>query len=104
VGPKVALLESIVAQSKCYATITSDNIGARMTKDATMTLGHIITTTYVMCLEEYLWNVSVLQRVHLSNLLIIEVGIRLIAIVATGFNSQNYKALHNFACCSFSSN
>jgi hypothetical protein len=37
---------------------------------ARMTLDHInATTTYMMWCEEHLWNVSVLQRVHLSNLI-----------------------------------
>jgi hypothetical protein len=29
------------------------------------------TMTYVMWREEYLWNVSILQRIHLSNLILI---------------------------------
>jgi hypothetical protein len=41
---------------------------ARMTKDTAVTMGHIIAaTTYVMWHEEHLFNVIVLQRVHLSN-------------------------------------
>jgi hypothetical protein len=35
-------------------------------ESARMTLG--TTVTYVMLHEEHLWEVSVLQRVHLSNL------------------------------------
>jgi hypothetical protein len=35
---------------------------------AAMTLDHSATMTYVMWHQEHLWNVSILQRVHLSNL------------------------------------
>jgi hypothetical protein len=42
-----------VAIGHCFVTVTSDHISA--------------TLTYVMWREERLWNVSVLQRVHLSS-------------------------------------
>jgi hypothetical protein len=32
-----------------------------------MTLDHSATITYMMWCEEHIWNVSILQRVHLSN-------------------------------------
>jgi hypothetical protein len=42
-----------------------------MTRGATMPLDDISATmTHVMWCEEYLWNVSVLQRVHFSNLVV----------------------------------
>jgi hypothetical protein len=45
------------------------DISAEMAQDATITSDRIIATaTYEMWSEEHLWNVSVLQRVHLSNL------------------------------------
>jgi hypothetical protein len=51
------------------ATVTSDHVSTRMTKCATMTSSHISARmTYAMCRDEHLWNGSVHQRVHLSNL------------------------------------
>jgi hypothetical protein len=42
-----------------------------MAEDATVASDHIsATTTYVVWGEERLWNVSVLQRAHLSSLVI----------------------------------
>jgi hypothetical protein len=53
-------------------TMTLGHVSATMTLghiSATMTLGHISAImTYVMRYEERLWNVKVLQRVHVSNL------------------------------------
>jgi hypothetical protein len=49
--------------------MTWDGISANMTKDATMTSAHIsATATYVLWSEEHLWNISVLKKVHLLNL------------------------------------
>jgi hypothetical protein len=46
-----------------------------MAEDARMTSDRIsATTTYVMQREEHLWNVSVLQRVHLPNLVFYTFG------------------------------
>jgi hypothetical protein len=45
-----------MAEGHFCATLTSDHIGA--------------TITYMMWCEEHLWNVSVLERVHLYNLVI----------------------------------
>jgi hypothetical protein len=58
-----------IVQIHCV-TITWDHIFAKMTDNAMTTSDHIgATIAYVMCHEENFWNVSVLQRVHLSNLL-----------------------------------
>jgi hypothetical protein len=55
-----------------YSTcMTWDDISARMTWDATVTLDQIYAaTTYVMWFEKHLWNVIVLQRVHLSSFVV----------------------------------
>jgi hypothetical protein len=46
-----------------------DHITARMAKDATLTWDHISATKiYAMWHEEHQWNVSVIQRVEISNL------------------------------------
>jgi hypothetical protein len=46
-----------------------DHISATMVFDATVISNHLsATTTYVMWREEHLWDGSVLQRVHFSNL------------------------------------
>jgi hypothetical protein len=51
------------------ATMASDDNSARMTLFAAMNSGRISTTmSYVMWREKNLWNISVLQRVHLFNL------------------------------------
>jgi hypothetical protein len=61
----------LLLEQHCCATMTSYHISARMAKDATMTSDHISATiTYVMWCETHLWNVSVLQRVHHTNLVI----------------------------------
>jgi hypothetical protein len=50
-----------------YSTcMTWDDISARITYDATMASVHISATmTHVMWREEHLWNISVLQGLHL---------------------------------------
>jgi hypothetical protein len=44
------------------------HISARMVQGTTMTSDHTATMTYVMCREEHLWDVGVLQREHLPSL------------------------------------
>jgi hypothetical protein len=62
----------VIVGTRCCATMASGHINAKITKDATMIQDHISATiTYVMWREENLRNVSVLQRVHLSNLVYI---------------------------------
>jgi hypothetical protein len=54
-----------------YSTCMIWDGSARMTFDAAMTSDHISArTTYVMWREEHLWNVTILQRVHLSNVVL----------------------------------
>jgi hypothetical protein len=49
--------------------MASDHFRARMTKGTTMALDRIsATVTYMMWREEHLWNVSALQRLHISTL------------------------------------
>jgi hypothetical protein len=61
--------EEIIVGTHCCTTVTLDFIGARMAKGATMPSDHIIASvTCVMWPEEHLWNVSVLQRIHLFSL------------------------------------
>jgi hypothetical protein len=51
------------------AKMTLNNISAAMIWDVTINRNHVsATTTYVIWREERLWNVRVLQRVRLSNL------------------------------------
>jgi hypothetical protein len=65
---EVPLLEPTVVKH-CCTSMTGDRIRSRMTLGATVTSGRIsATTTYVMWRQEYLWNVSVVQRVRLPNL------------------------------------
>jgi hypothetical protein len=62
-------MASVIVPTGASTFMAWDCISARMTQDATITSDHISTkTTYVMWREEHLWNVSVLERVHLSNL------------------------------------
>jgi hypothetical protein len=69
-GPQVLLLKPNAGAHSC-ATMPSDHISARMVYGATMISYHFISSmTYLMWREEHLWNVSALQRVHLSNLII----------------------------------
>lgn len=55
------------------------HISARMMQDSRSTSDHISATTYMMCCEEHLCSISVLQRVRLSNavngIMFIRVGI-----------------------------
>jgi hypothetical protein len=66
---KTIILDHISARMAEGAVMTCDHISARMTCYSTMPSGHISAImTNVMWHEERLWNVSVLQRVHRSNL------------------------------------
>jgi hypothetical protein len=71
-GPIVETLlhnigEKVIVGTHCWITVPVNHISARIIK-GTMTLEYISATiTYMMQCEECLWNVSVLQRVHLSN-------------------------------------
>jgi hypothetical protein len=59
-------LPKVIVQS--CATMVWNHISARMTKYARVTMDNISTTvTYILWHEEHLWNVSILQRVHLSS-------------------------------------
>jgi hypothetical protein len=57
----------IVGLLRCE-TMAWVHIHPRMTYDTTMTSNHSATTTYVMWLEEHLWNVGVPQGVYFSSL------------------------------------
>lgn len=47
-------MAGVIVGTHCWATVVSDDVSARM--------------TLVMVPEKYLWNASVLQRVHLFSL------------------------------------
>jgi hypothetical protein len=59
--------------------IAPKHISAAVTYGATMLSDHIIATiTEVIWSEEHLWNVSVLQRVHISDLVMLCLCVQLI--------------------------
>jgi hypothetical protein len=56
----------IIVGTHCCATTTSDHISERITYGVRLTPDRISASMiYVMWREEHLWNVSVLQRVHI---------------------------------------
>jgi hypothetical protein len=75
IGPWMTLVQGrplVIVGRHCCATVARDQIRERITQDATMPSDHIsVTTTYFRWREEHLRNVSVLQRVHLSRLILL---------------------------------
>jgi hypothetical protein len=92
-----------------HSTYMAFDESARVTKDATLTSHHNSgTATYMMWREEHLWNVSVLQRVHLSSLSWCHDGQLLLRkpawqygtsstqfILQASIQQTNWKNLHN---------
>jgi hypothetical protein len=63
--------EVTAAKRSSAAAVVWGHISARVTLDAVMTSDRSsATTTYAMLREEHLWNISILQRVHIPNLVI----------------------------------
>jgi hypothetical protein len=105
-GPEVPLLGPVVAQrwdpmvrivgTHCCATMAWDRLNARLVFHPSVTSDHIsATTTYVMWHGKHLWNVSVLQRVHLFNLVILHPSLHLAFQV---FSHQNPVCIFRIIC------
>jgi hypothetical protein len=73
-------------------TMTCDHISVKWPKAQRWSTVTLIQVTYVMWQKEHLWNVSVLQRVHLSNLLYCNsrIWVQLLFII-TGLFTSVYR-------------
>jgi hypothetical protein len=83
------LLRNNEKRGKCWNTLCNNDLVSQWKYNlwAKMTWDHIsVTITYVMWREAYLWNVSILQKVHISSFVLIA--------IATHFCDKNTSNFH----------